>query len=136
MKSSPIHISRAAASLDYVVQGASTPRAAPQRFLFPSFFSGGFECSTHVLKSGRRLDLVAATRHAEFAEQDYARLVEQGILTAREGLRWHLIEHRSGEYDFSSVMPIIAAARHAGVKVLWDLLHFGWPDGLDIFRPE
>ena len=29
--------------------------------LFRSFFLGGFECSTHRRKDGRRLDLIAAT---------------------------------------------------------------------------
>jgi hypothetical protein len=30
---------------------------------FPSFFLGGFECSTHRNIAGRRLDLIAGTRH-------------------------------------------------------------------------
>jgi len=37
---------------------------------------GGFECSTHRDKGGSRLDLIESTRHDEFAEKDYARLVE------------------------------------------------------------
>ena len=28
------------------------------------------------------------------------------------------------------------AARDTGVQVIWDLCHYGWPDDLDIFRPE
>ena len=104
--------------------------------LFPSFFLGGFECSTHRLASGRRLDLVASTAHDRYAAQDYARLRERGIKAAREGLRWHLIEASPGHLDFASVRPILRAARDAGVLVLWDLLHYGWPDDLDIFGPE
>ena len=30
-------------------------------------------------------------------------------------------------------MPILRAAHRAGVQVIWDLMHFGWPDGLDPF---
>lgn len=103
---------------------------------FKSFFGGGFECSTHKLRSGRRLDLVAATRHDQFALQDYQRLRKQNLRVAREGLRWHLVEQERGHYDFSSALPIVRAARATGTQVIWDLCHFGWPDHLDIFKPE
>ncbi len=96
----------------------------------------GFECSTHVLRDGRRLDLVAATDHQRFAAADYARIREQGLLTAREGIRWHLIELSPYRYDWSSVLPILRAARANGVQVIWDIIHFGWPPDLDIFSPE
>ena len=68
---------------------------------FKSFLMGGFECSTHRPRSGHRLDMIAATRHDEFAEADYGRLQELGIQTARDGLRWHLIEREPGRYDFA-----------------------------------
>jgi hypothetical protein len=104
--------------------------------IFRSFFMAGFECSTHRLGTGRRLDLVHSTQHDRFCEQDYRRLVEQGIRVAREGLRWHLIEPRAGDYDFSSAQPIMAAARATGVQVVWDLCHYGWPEDIDIWKPE
>lgn len=103
---------------------------------FLSFFMGGFECSTHRLRSGRRLDVVAATGHDRFAREDYQRLADAGLRTVRDGLRWHLIEPRPRMYDFGSVIPMLRAAREAGVQVIWDLLHYGWPDGLDIFTDE
>lgn len=103
---------------------------------FRSFFMGGFECSTHRLESGRRLDVIRATCHDRYAEQDYRRLVEVGIRTARDGVRWHLIERSPGVYDFSSLLPMLAAARRAGVEVIWDLFHYGWPDDIDIFSAE
>jgi hypothetical protein len=31
---------------------------------------------------------------------------------------------------------MLRAARDAGVQVIWDLCHYGWPDGIDVFRPE
>jgi hypothetical protein len=101
--------------------------------MFNSFFLGGFECSTHRLRSGRRLDLVHATRHDELAFSDYRLLQHFGILTAREGLRWHLIEPTPGRYDFTSAIPMLQAARATGMQVIWDLWHYGWPDDLDIF---
>ncbi|MFL5734543.1 MAG: beta-glucosidase [Chloroflexia bacterium] len=97
---------------------------------------GGFECSTHRPASRKRLDLIAATQHDRFALHDYRRLAEQGLLTARDGIRWHLIEKHPGHYDFSSVLPMLRAARDAGVQVIWDLCHYGWPDFIDIFSPH
>ena len=104
--------------------------------LFRSFFIGGFECSTHRRADGRRLDMVAATGHDRHVAADYRRLREHGILTAREGLRWHLIERSPGHYDFSSVLPFVRAAHALGIQVTWDLCHYGWPDGLDVFSPD
>jgi beta-glucosidase/6-phospho-beta-glucosidase/beta-galactosidase len=100
---------------------------------FRSFFMGGFECSTHRLRSGRRLDVIAATSHDRLARADYRRLADVGMTTIRDGLRWHLIERTPGKYDFSSVLPMLEAAREAGVQIMWDVLHYGWPDDLDIF---
>jgi hypothetical protein len=104
--------------------------------LFHSFFLGGFECSTHLRGDGKRLDLLASTRHDVFAREDYARLRGQGIRAARDGLRWHVIERRPGLYDWSSVVPMLRAAKETGTQVVWDLLHFGWPDELDVFGSE
>ena len=101
-----------------------------------SFFLGGFECSTHVRRDGRRLDLVASTAHDVHAAADYAQLAGLGIRTVREGFRWHLIERRAGTFDFSSVRPLVRAAATAGTQVIWDLLHFGWPDDVDPLGAE
>src|SRR5436190_11085194 len=108
----------------------------PRDPVFQSFFAGGFECSTHRRRSGQRLDLIDATKHDRFARLDYLRLQRQGLRVAREGVRWHLVEVSPGRYDFSSVLPIARAARATGTQVIWDLCHFGWPDHLDIFKPE
>ncbi len=107
-----------------------------RRSLFKSFWQAGFECSTHTLKTGKRLDLVNSTGHDIFAERDFARMKDLGMLTAREGLRWHLIETQPGKYDFSPELPILEAAQRQGIQIIWDLFHFGWPSGLDIFAPE
>ncbi|WP_245615369.1 beta-glucosidase [Muricoccus aerilatus] len=102
--------------------------------LFQSFFLGGFECSSHRRADGRRLDLIAATGHDLLAQPDYRQLAGHGIRAARDGLRWHLIEGgAAGNYDWSSVLPMLRAAEAEGIQVLWDLCHYGWPDGLDVF---
>ena len=78
--------------------------------VFRSFFLGGFECSTHRHRSGRRLDLIRATAHDTWAAKDYAALQAHGIRTCRDGLRWHLIETTPGRHDFSSALPMLRAA--------------------------
>ena len=104
--------------------------------MFKSFFMGGFECSTHRDARGRRLDLIASTRHDEFAEADYQRLVDIGMRSCRDGLRWHLIEPEPFRYDFASVRRQIAAAKKTGIEIIWDYFHYGFPDDIDIFGPR
>src|SRR5215472_12836007 len=108
----------------------------PSAPIFQSFFAAGFECSTHRLRSGKRLDLLATTRHDQFAQQDYQRLQTLGLRVAREGVPWHRVETLPGRYDFSSVRPLVEAARQTKTQVVWDLCHFGWPDFLDLFKPD
>jgi hypothetical protein len=106
-----------------------------QSKLFRSFWMAGFECSTHRNSVGTRLDMTAALQHDRFCAADYRRLREVGILSARDGLRWHLIDGGGG-YDWTSWIPMLTAAANEGVQVIWDLFHYGWPDGLDIFSGE
>lgn len=96
---------------------------------------GGFECSTHCNSADVRLDMTAELDHDQLCAEDYRLLRDAGILTARDGLRWHLID-RNGNYDWSSWIPMLEAARREGIQVIWDLFHYGWPDGLDIFSEE
>lgn len=63
-------------------------------------------------------------------------MAEFGIRTARDGLRWHLIEKTPRRYDFSNVLGQLDAAETAGVQVVWDLFHYGYPDHLDLFSPD
>ena len=104
--------------------------------IFKSYLMGGFECSTHKRRDGKRLDLIAATRHDQFAEADYARLMQLGMKTARDGVRWHLIESKPFTYDFSSLRNQVRAMRRTGIEIIWDLFHYGFPDDMDIFSPE
>ncbi|MEG3089435.1 hypothetical protein [Sphingomonas sp. PB4P5] len=116
---------------------ARRPPAPAPAPLFRSFFQGGFECSTHRRGRDReRVDVIAATAHDRRAQSDYARLQDHGLLTVRDGLRWHLIETAPGRYDWSSLERQLAGAAATGTQVIWDLLHYGWPDDLDIWTPD
>ena len=118
---------------DVLAERAPPP---PPGTLFRSFFQGGFECSTHRRARDRqRLDMIAASQHDEHAAHDYATLGRLGLLTVRDGLRWHLIETSPGVYDWSSLERQLAASEATGTQVIWDLLHYGWPDDIDIWTP-
>lgn len=110
-------------------------RIMTERF-FKSFLTGGFECSTHKRGDSRRIDVITGSRHDIFAAQDYALLADFGMLTARDGVRWHLVERRPYIYDFSSVERQIEAAERASVQVIWDLFHYGFPDDLDLMSED
>ena len=97
---------------------------------------GGFECSTHRNRAGQRLDMIAATCHDEFAERDYERLMRLGIKTARDGVRWHLIEVEPGRYDFASLKAQVVAAKATGIQIIWDIFHYGFPDDVDVTRSD
>src|SRR5689334_291151 len=124
-----------------ILENTEFSRETEDSSVFQSFWIGGFECSTHRLPrrktlggfAGQRLDLISSTKHDEFALEDYARLQQVGIRTARDGVRWHLIEKSRFRYDFSSLLPMLRAARETKTQVIWDLFHYGWPDGLNIW---
>jgi UDP-galactopyranose mutase len=100
--------------------------------LLKSFWIAGFEGASHINSSGKRLDMVHSTHHDILVDSDYAMLRDVGIQVVRESVRWHLIE-RYGQFDFSSLDPMLRAANENGVQVIWTLCHYGWPDDLDLF---
>jgi hypothetical protein len=100
--------------------------------IFKSFLQAGFECSTHRRRNGVRLDLLKSTDHERFALEDFKRLQPYGIRTVRTAARWHLIEEIPGQFDFRSLKVILDAAEATETEVLLDLLHFGWPDDVEL----
>jgi beta-glucosidase/6-phospho-beta-glucosidase/beta-galactosidase len=98
--------------------------------LFPTFFLSGFECSTFVWKNVGRRDLAEEIQHYSHADEDYAFLRTLGIAVAREGIPWPLID-RNGTYDFACIDNFLAAQRRHAILPIWDLCHYGYPDGLD-----
>lgn len=104
--------------------------------LFGSFFLAGFECSNHLHRSGRRLSMLAATRHAELVDHDYALLRNAGIFACRDGIPWPEIERRPHSYDFSSLIRFAKCAEKHRLNIIWDMFHFGWPEDINPFEPE
>jgi hypothetical protein len=96
----------------------------------------GFECASHRRSDGSRVDILAETAHTGLAVSDYRLLHQVGITTVREGLRWHLIERERGRRDWSSFYALAEAAELTSTEVIWDLLHFGFPDWVNPFHPD
>ncbi|WP_079210849.1 hypothetical protein [Brucella pituitosa] len=78
---------------------------------------------------------LAATGHDLNTSPDFRQLQEYCIRTVRDGPRWHLIETGGGQYDGSSFLLTLRAARETGTEIISDLMHYGWPDELDIWSP-
>jgi hypothetical protein len=104
--------------------------------VFNSFFMAGFEGSTGYNKNGDWFDQVVATGHDRTVHSDYAAIADVGLRTARETVRWPLVDLGRGRYDFSTIDPFIEAARNNEVEVIWDLFHYGYPAGLDLLTDE
>jgi beta-glucosidase/6-phospho-beta-glucosidase/beta-galactosidase len=103
--------------------------------IFPTFFLSGFECSTFVWKDNGRRNLVAETQHMEHLDEDYAFLASLGIAVVRECVPWPMVDE-NGTCDFSCMDPVIDALNRHKLLPVWDLCHYGYPDGLDPFSDE
>lgn len=103
---------------------------------FKTFFIAGYECADLVNKFGDRVDLLHKTGHDTHVLEDYALLAAAGIKTVREGIRWSFVEKTPGVYDFTEVKNRLVAAQRAGIQQLWDICHFGYPDGLVPTHPK
>lgn len=104
--------------------------------MFKSFFFAGFECATGYNARREWIDQVAATHHDKHADEDYRRLREVGIFAAREAIRWPLADPDGEYFDFRSVDTFLRASLDHEIEVIWDLFHFGYPAGLDLFSPD
>jgi len=104
--------------------------------IFPTFFMTGFECSTFVWQDGQRKDYVAATGHDRHLRRDYEAAMDLGIGVVREAVRWPMVDHGGGKYDWSSVAAIQEHATECKVTPIWDLCHYGLPDGCDPFSDD
>lgn len=101
-----------------------------------SFFMGGFECADHINRSGERINLLHETEHHIRVFEDYRALKELGISVVREGVCWSAVEKKPFEFDFSGLIPFFEAAAQQEIQIIWDLSHFGYPDGLIPTHPQ
>ncbi len=102
----------------------------------PSFLMGGYECADHINRSGERVNLLTLTEHDRRAVQDFTDLAALDIRVAREGICWSAVETSPYQFNFSEVAHRMRAAHAVGVEIMWDLCHFGYPDGLIPTHPQ
>lgn len=104
--------------------------------VFKSFFMGGYECADHINRSGDRVNLLKETQHDRRARDDYAGLLTLGIAVVREGICWSAVEMEPYSFDFGEVKNRIRIADELGIQIVWDLCHFGYPDGIYPTHPQ
>jgi beta-glucosidase/6-phospho-beta-glucosidase/beta-galactosidase len=75
--------------------------------------------------------MLTITQHNSQVLSDYRLLRGFNIRTVRDGTIWPQIE-QAGTYDFTSLLPMLDAANQEGMQVIWNVLHYGCPDDLDV----
>lgn len=113
-----------------------TRSQSAQNAIFPTFFMGGFECSTFIWQDGERKDYVAATGHDRHLESDYSAVMSLGIGVVREAIRWPQVDLGNGSYDWASVKAVQDVATKCNITPIWDLCHYGFPQECDPFSEE
>ena len=104
--------------------------------MFRSFFMAGFECATGHNTHSQWIDQIEATQHDVMIDHDYELIAQAELFSAREAIRWPLVDRGGGRYDFSTVQPVIEAALRRGIEPIWDLFHYGYPAGVDLYGAE
>ncbi|RZJ70612.1 hypothetical protein [Flavobacterium sp.] len=104
--------------------------------LFQTFIMGGYECADHINRSGNRVNLLRETEHDTRVYEDYGLLTQAGVKVVREGICWSEVEIEPFQFDFSEVHNRMKAAEQHGIQQIWDLIHFGYPDGLYPTHPH
>lgn len=82
------------------------------------------------------MNVLESSRHNEFAVQDFLRIKAYGMETVRTAVCWPFIEEVRGRHNFTSAAKLLDAAQIAGVQLVFDILHFGWPDHVDVFSSD
>ncbi|HVL40491.1 MAG TPA: hypothetical protein VM328_13960 [Fimbriimonadaceae bacterium] len=104
--------------------------------IFPTFFMAGFECSTFLWKDGERKDYIRLTGHDRHLSADCECVKDLGIGVVREAVPWPFVDLGSGRYDWSRFDPVLETLDDCGLVAIWDLFHYGLPDGCDPFEGD
>jgi hypothetical protein len=99
---------------------------------FHSFWMGGFEGADHVNGSGLQLQINCVNGHWRRLREDYTALRALGIHTVRESIGWRLFE-AGGAESRRRLLAQAALAAELDMQVVWSLMHYGVPAGLDLF---
>lgn len=112
-----------------IVTGQPAPPHSPYR----SFWQAGFEGADHINGSGFPLCMVDQTGHVDHADEDYRAVRQLGMATVRESVGWRSLDSDAQPLILDRVLRREDAARRHGVQVLWTVVHYGVPAGVDLF---
>jgi beta-glucosidase/6-phospho-beta-glucosidase/beta-galactosidase len=87
----------------------------------------GFECSTFPQIG---MDELSLTQHDRFWGSDILRARDAGCRTVRYGIRWHVVNPRPHQWEWSSVDGPMELLRYLEMEPVVDLFHFGVPEWL------
>jgi beta-glucosidase/6-phospho-beta-glucosidase/beta-galactosidase len=59
--------------------------------------------------------------------------MELGVGVVREAIRWPFVDLGGGRYDWSTVDAVLDCVTDFHLTPIWDLCHYGFPDGCDPF---
>lgn len=102
--------------------------------LFLSFWMGGYEGADHVNSAGQALSMNDSNQHWQRLREDYALLADFGIRTVRESIGWRVTDAQ-GAAGWRRLQTQAEEAQAAGLEVIWTVMHYGWPAGLDLLSP-
>lgn len=88
----------------------------------------GFECTTFPQVG---MDELALTQHDRFWGSDIVRARDAGCRFIRYGIRWHVVNPRPRQWDWSSLDGPLELLRHLEMEPIVDLFHFGVPEWLE-----
>ncbi|MDB5868179.1 MAG: glycosyl transferase group 1 [Polaromonas sp.] len=108
---------------------------AAQDTLFRSFWMAGYEGADHLNSAGHALSMNEANHHWQQLDADYALLAQFGIRTVRESIGWRITEQQ-GDTGFKRLRVQAEIAEKHGIEVIWTLMHYGWPDDIELLSPE
>ncbi len=97
---------------------------------FQSFWMAGFECSDKLNVNRQRVDMLSLTGHLTQPDIDYKLFKDLEISTVREGIRWSFVETAPYQYNWTEVERRIRYGVENGIQQVWDICHFGFPDGV------
>ena len=84
----------------------------------------------------RRWDEVRLTRHDERLDQDYQLLADIGMIGVRDAARWYVTHPAPGQFDWTWLDRVVAAADKYKLVLYLDLWHYGYPEWLDLMAPD
>jgi hypothetical protein len=90
----------------------------------------GFEGADHRNGAGRPLHPNEANGHWQRLDEDYGALTRRGIRTVRESVGWRVFDEAGAAGERRLMQHAQVAAAH-GLQVVWTLMHYGVPAGVD-----